>query len=1208
MKKTFKMLSLICVLTLTVAAFSVLATAATAPSYDEGDIMEVSAKAESFLVLETHEEKVALAKELNAYLFTNVVGIRYSQAVFAKIYGEQRCDVCEGDRYACDDCAGKMTPYAQYRYERYQTLVNKIMAYGAVALIDSYDASAHNYEQRALSSWVSRFIEYDIENYTRSEVLADDFFDEFSSDAYTVVAIEVDTENGTAVYTVKVLNPDKEAVEVAVSEILDASLINEIQSVEINGVTAADSDWSYDADGGVLSLAKINVTAADFVLNAETGSAEVIEGEAVIKLSATVKEGYVAPGEAAPAPKAEANLGELANELINKVDAVLAASLDKLSDAALDEYVYDTIHFNPDFRTNYTKYLANYANAIWYGTMYENYRIGDVMPKYNYSLSGNTMAPVVAGTGEYDVLKKGDYVIFDDDVETYYVKTSKGLVEVEAKRNYVYNEVDGGYVDVGVGKGIYDLYDYEYDGYGKLLSPEYFLHVDMTGSPLTSSRPYLNMSGSNTGGIVQMVMQTDITHFTTKGHLAFMPYVYYNNGQSYAAATTITVENGHIYMPKGVDANGNSYTQDGKYILKDVIVPGKWTNLAVVLNVPKGVLDIYVDYEYVYSATITLSGVTSYYSVRAQVYGDTTGIGRSCAFKNSIVYQGTAPRDLTKFEYMSLAEKFAYYGECILNEENAAPSRLYAYSQMQFDLPGYFAPDEDFEGSHVGVDEDGNPILVGGTIKTLDENVIKAIIQYYSFDYHVILTKYKTENAAKYAVAIKQLTDVQRRYSTIATRNQAVKDIAKFLAPYQDVEGNPIYIDTDSDVYKEAKAKYDKAVEQLAADEASFKFVDLMEKYANTVIYTKKTSYYEQATELVRTVIFDETITNAGETRLAAAYATYGVCAEELAAMIYKQNSKYLVMYIDYTTSFDTVESWETNYNHLNYPISKAREIIKTGKYDINYTEGEEGTDSYKSLRTLLEWYELINDYFFAALQQEHIDYIVELQNKYTETESYMEKLGICSEIERYVASADLDLNNAQIQILLEKNKEYLAEVDGLEASYITQRNKRTELFVSTIRKLDVAEGYNEMKTLVDEAVGYFYSMTVGATDVVSDEVITEALNKYNYYIEYVEKIAETSEDFKILAAGLENAASLSQRYSILAEATAMLDLVSEDIAGVSAAYAQYQAAYNGYMAIAAPANAEIAEAQSTVISLRSGYCVSAVLAAFAELIGSIVD
>ena len=178
MKKMFKMLSLICVLALSVTAFSVLALAA-GPAYDRGNIQEAAKLAEEFLELETDEERIAKVKELSDYLFVNVIGVKHSKAVFAEIYGGVDCDACRGKEERCADCEGKMGPYAEYRYNKLYDLFDKIMAYGAVYLIDNYDAEAHNYEQRATVQWLERFLEYEIADYTKADVLADDFFAEF---------------------------------------------------------------------------------------------------------------------------------------------------------------------------------------------------------------------------------------------------------------------------------------------------------------------------------------------------------------------------------------------------------------------------------------------------------------------------------------------------------------------------------------------------------------------------------------------------------------------------------------------------------------------------------------------------------------------------------------------------------------------------------------------------------------------------------------------------------------------------------------------------------------------------------------------------------------------------------------------------------------------------------------------------------------------
>ena len=81
MKKLFKMLSLVCVLALSITAFSLTAFAAGA-KLNDGDVQKATALAEEFLTLETDAERLAKAKELNAYLLANPIGERYKTNIF----------------------------------------------------------------------------------------------------------------------------------------------------------------------------------------------------------------------------------------------------------------------------------------------------------------------------------------------------------------------------------------------------------------------------------------------------------------------------------------------------------------------------------------------------------------------------------------------------------------------------------------------------------------------------------------------------------------------------------------------------------------------------------------------------------------------------------------------------------------------------------------------------------------------------------------------------------------------------------------------------------------------------------------------------------------------------------------------------------------------------------------------------------------------
>lgn len=1214
MRKLIKMLSLVCVLAVSITAFSILALAA-GPKFNDGDILKATSMAEEFLSLETDAEKVARAKELNAYLLANPMGQRYETAVFAILYGSAECDVCRGKDKPCSDCEGQMGAYAQYMYNRYNMLVEKIMAYAALELIESYDEKAPNYEQRSLSQWVERFIERGVGNYTVAEVEAEDFFDEFKTDTYVIKSVAADADTRKATYTITVVNPAKDGVSFTVSEALDADMLSAIDSVKVGDTALATDAYTY-ADG-VLSINEaVAVPGVGFAEDGQTATT----GTVVITVVASISESYVFPtaeqvntdneapdsddtaagGDTSGDGNTDARedisdktLKELSLEISAKVKAKIQESLDALSDKALADYATEKIIFKNAFSDGSKSGITNFGNAVWYGRMYDNgYRPEDKTPTRAYSFDGVKFTLLGTGIGSYDRLTAGSYVIFDEDVTTYYVGSETNFTEREVKRNYLYDPSTGGFAKVADGKGLYDLIGG--DGFGKLLPPSPYLYIDMTGSTITSSLPYTHWSGTATG-VTNVVMQAEFTYVSTHSRIYIELYMYAPTSKG---ASFLTIENGNLlFNSAGKSADGTDY-KAGTYVIEDVVVPGKWTN--VILTIDGADMAIYVDYEKVYTTAFNYpENVVSFYGVRAGAHGDGgTGASSGHGIRNCVVYQGDSPRELDRFKNMGLKDKFVYFSDFLTKSGTTVPAQMYAYSQAGYLLPEFFTVDVGFEGSHI--DEDGK--LVGGTLRTDDENVIKAIKQYYTYDYDEAVKAYKTDNTAKYSTLVDALEKIDRRYNTIETRETAISGVDKFVASYSDSNGVIQYLDKGSDVYKAAKAKYDRAVKLLENDKLSFEFVENMEYFNNTTLYKKKLQYYEKATEALNSGVIDETITDAGETRLDNAYAIYDGAPRTIEKMVYVANSKLLVMYIEYTQSYDTTESWIENYDLLSYPLGKARDIIKTGKYDPDYVQDG------KSLASLLIWYDTINSYFYDKLQEEHIAYIKNLQERYTQSDSYMEKLGICSEIERYVASADLDLDNPELKLLLDKNEEYLAEIDSLEAPYIEQRNKKTELFVAVIKKLDVSEGYNEMKALLEEAVSYYYTMTVGATDVITDEQITEAINKYNYYIEYEKKVVESSADFKIIVARLDGATTYAEYYTVLSEVQPLLDYVSKDIEGVRAAYDKYEMAYNSYMSITAPVRAEIQETQGSVISLRAGYCVSEILAIFAELVGSIVD
>lgn len=312
---------------------------------------------------------------------------------------------------------------------------------------------------------------------------------------------------------------------------------------------------------------------------------------------------------------------------------------------------------------------------------------------------------------------------------------------------------------------------------------------------------------------------------------------------------------------------------------------------------------------------------------------------------------------------------------------------------------------------------------------------------------------------------------------------------------------------------------------------------------------------------------------------------------------LFIENSKYLVMCIEYLMDYETEEEWEENYKLLSYVVGRIRAILKEGKYDPTYGE----------LPTLFEGYNAVNDYFYEKLQEEHIAYLEKLMASFEASESYVEKLTLCHEIDKYVANAEIDADNATIAQLLAKNEENRESLDGMREDYIDEMHESAELFVAAIAKINSESGYTEIVESLDEAEDYYFTMIVADTDNVTKEEISSAIEKYYSYIEYANSIKAVSSDFIILASAIPDA-KYSELYRMLIDMKGMLDYVSEDISGVAEAIEAYEEAYDAYVDAVTSANSDINEAQGAVVTMRANFGVAGILAIFAELIGFVFN
>ena len=311
-----------------------------------------------------------------------------------------------------------------------------------------------------------------------------------------------------------------------------------------------------------------------------------------------------------------------------------------------------------------------------------------------------------------------------------------------------------------------------------------------------------------------------------------------------------------------------------------------------------------------------------------------------------------------------------------------------------------------------------------------------------------------------------------------------------------------------------------------------------------------------------------------------------------------EQNSKYLVMYFEYLMDYPDEQSWSNNYSALARIVKKPRQILKSGAYN----------PAYPGLAEMIEWFEPMDAYFYARLQDEHIAYITALNEAFLATNTYVERLAICSEIARYASEEDIDPANTEIAELIADNSERLSSLDELKAEYVEWLYANADSFVAIMDEIDSESGYAEIIDAVARAADYYYAMVVADTSNTTAENISAAIEKYNSSIEYMKATEDYSAELKVVVGALCATNKFSEKYTLLYRAYSLLGLVSEDIGGVSAAIEAYEAEYDAYMSVINGTATDVSEANAAVVALRVPFVGSGILNMFSDLLGLVLD
>ncbi len=686
-----------------------------------------------------------------------------------------------------------------------------------------------------------------------------------------------------------------------------------------------------------------------------------------------------------------------------------------------------------------------------------------------------------------------------------------------------------------------------------------------TGAGITATQQFIGKSGLP--GTIPFVFEFDLTG--DNGVESF-PVNRLDRSGSITQQRMFTIKNNKFYI--AIDGADQPAWND-----REVITPGEWTKFIFVYDPVNVTLTGYIDYELVGTWSVkTGDPVDTLVEIRIGISDGGKGLA-SVNLDNWNFYSGSSFRIRDKFASMTVGDEFEYFVNYMNDATRLPTSRLQAYQKATALLEEIKLDEALFEE-------------LKDTIEAFDTADVEK----------EIIAPAKAANLVK----IKEYGTLLSAYEgNVTTQNYTsvqllVDELEAFIA------SNSEYIDKSNDSYKDVSSSISRFKSLLDRCNNVTYFVDALSRFdkaytlaAKTKYYASIVQYYELA-QLYRedirlevmtdpAILEFEALINEGLTSSDAGFVDiftyYESCGASIGIQQNKENSDRIIDCLDFVTSLegyeDTEAFWEANFDYIDRYMTIIRDVIRTNSYDPTVPGVEEAIARFCE----------IDVYFYAKLQEVHIAFISENLERYATSESYIEKLGICTYVSNYIEANDLDLTNSTIASLVLKNETYLGELEIYRDEYVTVLEQNTTKFVNIVEEMKTQVSYKALSDLYAKALVYYYEMNI-------TEASQAAIEVFEGYSLSIKKMEEDSALFIGYANALAKAKTDAELYKALVDGKAYRDLASTDISGVSAAIASYDEALGNYNAKAELINGDIAEVNTVVTTTRTNSIASAIM------------
>ena len=590
--------------------------------------------------------------------------------------------------------------------------------------------------------------------------------------------------------------------------------------------------------------------------------------------------------------------------------------------------------------------------------------------------------------------------------------------------------------------------------------------------------------------------------------------------------------------------------------VKNILDTGVWNHYTLTYNHATHTGSIYVNYEYigdVYYYDTTNACEVDFQSLRINAM--TTF--QEVSLDNLHFFAGTTYRDYYKFNNMTEGEIFKYCVDLFTDADLNPSNRNGAYVKAKGMYQSFV----------------GNPSYNEYTKYFTDD-------QYTNYYIESIKNPAIKSNMEKIATMFSQIPE--RNSSNIGNVRAAINSIEKFIS------NNVDFLDRTSSEYIAQMAQLSAIEAEILRAEYVRDFVEALRFFDRATTLASMTKHYNKAkdiytlagyakgTELVEN---DPAVTDFKLNDVSVNPFEYYLetAVEKMAVREAYENSRRIVDCLNFILDMkvesvdengnvtvkgyeDTEEFWLANYEYINTYVTIIRNVVSSGRYDATYTEDGKPISEY------IEKYGHINAYFYELLQLEHLEHLQSQFESFIATDSYIQKVGICNYIKKYVEDNDIDTTRPEFAEIINKVTVYEDELESQRNDYASILNQNTQYFITTINKMTAYVNYEDLIVLFEEATEYYYLMNIDSEDV------KKAVEIYNNYDVKLASIQENSTLFigyvREISAALKYTGTRRENalYAGLVNAMGCVDGIDMTYEGVEAAYATYTeqlAAYN---------------------------------------------